>query len=654
MSAGRILFAVFGVIGLLAIGYARAATPKEIEAAIKDGTAYLKKSTGGGGDARELREPRDQEHVGATALMGLALLETGTSPDDAVVKKISERIRDASYSQTQTYQISLCILYLDRLGDPGDRPLIQMLAVRLLAGQNTSGGWTYACIPSVPPATERLLRTKLSDATLATGKELPAPKPGLPSAGSDAGKLPVAGKLHATVEQYRASLTTVPHKGREHDDNSNTQFGILGVWTARKHGVPVEHALDLIEKRFIATQKQSGTWSYSGPTPGPDGSNSMTCAGLIGLATAVGRREERALKAEIAKLPKKPDDPAKPAPPASTDPNDPFFNPPKPAPGEPVKKPDAPPAPKKKPDTRDTAIKRGMDHLGAALGGLADKDKRVRAFDLYFLWSLERVGVIYGVDKIGNTDWYDYASELIVRAQNPDGSWGGRGYGPDIDTSFAMLVLGRSNLARDLSAKVQKDLGNTELRAGTGGPVSPAKPDPAPAPKPMTTVEPPPIAVIPPVKPDPAKPDPAKPIGTTPGDIATELFRANGANWTATLQKVRDAKGPENTSALLAVLPLLDGDRKKTAREALAERLCRMNATTLRGMLKADDAELRRAASLACAMKDDKAHIPDLIAVLEDKDTDVSKAARAALKSLTGKDFTTAAEWRDWFAKEKK
>jgi hypothetical protein len=32
----------------------------------------------------------------------------------------------------------------------------------------------------------------------------------------------------------------------------------------------------------------------------------------------------------------------------------------------------------------------------------------------------------------------------------------------------------------------------------------------------------------------------------------------------------------------------------------------------------------------------------------------VAKAARAGLKSLTGKDFATAAEWREWHAAEKK
>ena len=53
-------------------------------------------------------------------------------------------------------------------------------------------------------------------------------------------------------------------------------------------------------------------------------------------------------------------------------------------------------------------------------------------------------------------------------------------------------------------------------------------------------------------------------------------------------------------------------------------------------------------------MKDDKDHVPDLIDVLGDADDTVARAAKAGLKSLTGKEFATAAEWRDWLAKEKK
>src|SRR5206468_2711780 len=105
------------------------------------------------------------------------------------------------------------------------------------------------------------------------------------------------------------------------------------------------------------------------------------------------------------------------------------------------------------------------------------------------------------------------------------------------------------------------------------------------------------------------------------------------------LAEARDGKGPDYTRALVLAAANTAGDRKKQAREALAERLCRMSAATLRAMLKAEEAELRRAAALACAMKDDKAHVPDLIDALADADDGVSRAAKAGLKSLTGKDF---------------
>src|SRR5262249_2947755 len=121
-------------------------------------------------------------------------------------------------------------------------------------------------------------------------------KPPPPAAGEAAKKPGVAGKLHPEIEKYIGRLAS----GRRDriDDNSNTQFGVLGVWAARKHGVPVEHALDLIERRFLATQTGGGGWPYSGVV---QGSPSMTCAGLLGLATAIGRREERRLKAELPK-----------------------------------------------------------------------------------------------------------------------------------------------------------------------------------------------------------------------------------------------------------------------------------------------------------------------------------------------------------------
>jgi HEAT repeat protein len=77
-----------------------------------------------------------------------------------------------------------------------------------------------------------------------------------------------------------------------------------------------------------------------------------------------------------------------------------------------------------------------------------------------------------------------------------------------------------------------------------------------------------------------------------------------------------------------------------------------MTAATLRNKLRDDNAEVRRGAVLACARKDDDAHVPDLLERLDDPDSAVARMARRALGMLTGKDFPTAKEWQAWWEKE--
>ena len=164
-------------------------------------------------------------------------------------------------------------------------------------------------------------------------------------------------------------------------------------------------------------------------------------------------------------------------PPKTQEVVDPFFNPAKPAdPPKPKKDPDPKKKAKKPTDVRDAAVQLAMASLGRVLAGEVQPGKGNRRRprinladgllgdrDYYFFWSLERVGVLYGLDKIGGVDWYDAGAESLVQAQNDDGSWGRRG---EVETAFALLFLARSNLVRDLSAKVQKNASNAELRRG--------------------------------------------------------------------------------------------------------------------------------------------------------------------------------------------
>ncbi len=638
MTATLRAVGIFPVLGVLAVIHSvgSAATPQQIEAAIKAGTEWLKRNyqnqpVGGVGGLNE-----NLHGIGPTCLTGLALLEAGVPANDPVVKAITARIRDASFTQVRTYQISLCLMYLERYGDPADSHLIQMLAVRLLLGQTAMGGWGYNCIAPVSQADEQALR---------------ALKPAEP------------GRFHPDIARYAQTLRP-PEGGNNADDNSNTQFAVIALWMARKYGVPVDRALDLVERRFVATQiARTGGWSYSPPpppTPGsggavPDipGSPSMYCAGLIGLSTGIARRDERRTKTERPKEP--PKDSAGPAP--KIDPDDPFITP---VPKEKVEPKKVAPRPRDPIDLRVQAAFLGLGSYVAELarqgrGALFLKEGGAHGYtDLYFLWSLERVGVIYGVDRIGGIDWYEAGAQSLVATQNRDGSWGsGEGYGPEVNTAFAILFLSKSNLARDLSGQVQKEA-VTELRAGVN-------PNPDPKAPGGTTGD------------NPAKADPLAPAPFIPGVVGSEaatlaaaLVRASDQDWSILLKKLRDTKGPVHTQALLTAVSRLDGERRKAAREALAERLTRMTPATLRAMAAAEDAELRRAAVLAMAMKDDKAHIPDLIAALSDEEDMVVRAARAGLRSLTGEDFgpapnATAGQkqlatqsWQQWLDKQKK
>ncbi|HEV3386276.1 MAG TPA: hypothetical protein VG097_15755, partial [Gemmata sp.] len=404
------------ILLLVGLGVCSAATPKEIDNAIQLGTSYLKDQYKNATPKQLVNAPNG---IGAAALAGLALLECGTPQNDPGIRTITSVVRDASFTATQTYHIALSILYLDKLGDPTDVPLIQMLGVRLLAGQDTNGGWTYECIESVLPLEERELRRSLLSADLNTGNKQP-------SAGGAKNPAPAkaiaASKLNPEVERYQGRLAAVRIRARI-VDNSNTQFGILGLWVARKHGVPVEAAFDSVEKRFLASQTSTGGWPYAGSSTG---SPSMTCAGLLALATSIGRKEEKRLQGEDAK------------------------------PGS-IPKVGTIDTSKQPSDSRMSAVQKGLSALASAIAGNGPGAGRVKGprmlvsgaslgdRDLYFMWSVERVGVIFGLDKIGGIDWYDVGAEDLIAAQNISGSWGRGGRGAEVDTAFALLFLVRSN-----------------------------------------------------------------------------------------------------------------------------------------------------------------------------------------------------------------
>ena len=542
-----------------------------VNEAIDKGVIFLRRTQGPLGTWAE--DPK-RHGVGYAALPGLTLLECGVPASDPQVQRAAAFVRANCAKLDGTYELSLANLFLDRLGDPRDKPLIQMLALRLIAGQSTTGGWSYKC-PLLNPVEQRQLLTVLQQLDPPKpekpGQQVPGPggQPGrqVPSAGSpghqqsrsdspgrqtqpspgqDTPAVRPAGEPADALSIRRnlcikadspppepkrtvadrpadapkpkppAAVVIPPNlrlvpvlndpdklplqdpEAKGHTptfgttDNSNTQFAMLALWAARKHDVPVQRSLNPIVRRYRTSQNPDGRWGYHYRHGGGEGgSPAMTCAGLIGLAMGHGIAEEPDAKERAA---------------------------------------------------RDELMQKGFLALYKLIGTPTGRMQDVPMQNLYFLWSVERVAVLYNLPTIADKDWYRWGAEILVANQGPYGQWEGGGYPgatPTTDTCLALLFLKRVNLTRDLTARLTTDpnainkqlqdqLPQKPLTPAPKEPVEPEEPDP-PAPPQVGSVDPGTVDAPKPKDQAPQGPFHApKPPDTTPAAAATSETDAGG------------------------------------------------------------------------------------------------------------------------------
>jgi hypothetical protein len=403
----------------------------EINAAIAKGVAHLQRTQLGSGSWAV-----GNYQAGYAALGGLALLEGGVPADDPSVHKAAEHVRNTPIGNHRTYQVALAILFLDRLGDPQDVPVIQSLAMQVIAGQSERGGWGYECPVLTGPQVQQLYKTlkarepklpaalakesqqaveksvtekSASESPAASSQERPKfpmkkQRPG-PAGPPGVLQLP-AGPNHPLLDIPEARFLVA------REDNSNTQFALMALWAARRHGVPAYATLMLAAHRLAAIQNPDGGWGYNSGGMAGDSTPSMTCVGLLGLAMGHGLMPPSAKKDAVA------------------------------------------PA--------DPRIEAGLKRLGAEIQAHSLRN-------LYFAWSVERVAMLYNLPTIGNKDWYDLGARQLLKEQVADGAWRLGGYpshAPPLDTSFAVLFLKRTNLVQDLSDRLPLFMAISDPDAG--------------------------------------------------------------------------------------------------------------------------------------------------------------------------------------------
>jgi hypothetical protein len=343
---------------------------------------------------RDYCSPDGNGPSGLRSLVGLTLLVCGASPDDPAVRQLADRVR-SQQGLSRTYDLALAILFLDRLGDPGDDGMIRLFAGRLAAGQSEAGSWSYECPNPQPLQIQRPLVPHDQvfvphdqvfvphDQLFVPHDQLFVPHDQVVVPGQPAVVPPI---VHAAPQPKRAILS---------GDHSNTQFALLGLWVARRHGAPVGAALNRAAQYFLEIQHDDGSWAYW--NTGDHSRPSMTCVGLVSLAMA-----NRAMSGE---------------------------------------------------GHYAAPVAKALRFLGGVLDSTSPERGEAPqvegGYPTYFLWSLERTAVIYDLRTVGNVEWYPWAAEWLVSVQQADGSWQD-GLGKPVATCLALLVLKRSNVTLDL------------------------------------------------------------------------------------------------------------------------------------------------------------------------------------------------------------
>lgn len=386
-----------GVLSLPTVGWSQSPAPTEseiTEARLK-GVEFLK--------SKQLDDGSWEfpaHEVGITALCTLALLENGVPQSDPVIEKGHRFVRKSTKELGSTYDIALSIVLLSRLDEYGNKQTIRDLGARLIAGQNTGGGWSYTC-----PA-------KITSSILSNPETRPKPPEGV-------------------------------------GDNSCTQFAVLGLWTASRSGMDIDQPMAAIANRFRTTQNSDGGWPYTtkvategekGVTTNPSGS-AMTFAGLFSLTVARANK----LRKQLEEREVGGDNKTKPSPSGSA----------KKKVEKSDDKKDAPPEEREKSEEGATLMKdpifaKGLERAGQFVHG-GDQSR-------YFLWTIERLGVLLGQEKIGGVDWFAKGASTLVKTQQSDGSWPEAHNDKGLSqTSFAVLFLRKANLGSDISRLLEGD-----------------------------------------------------------------------------------------------------------------------------------------------------------------------------------------------------
>jgi len=321
-------------------------------------------------------------------LILLTLIHAGVPQDDPRFRELLERILIKPLERT--YNVALQAVCLEEIGRVRYQPRIAQCAQFLIDNQCTNGQWTY-------------------------GEPTPAavgtpPEGARPAVASSAVRAP---GLKPKVDKRLAIART--KTGPASGDNSNSQYAALGLRACHDAGVifPRDTAY-LAVKALREGQRPKGDGKGGTPTglpagaaprgwcyhsPGTHKAYSSMTAGAVGALVIYDYILGREWK-------------------------------------------------------KDSAVNDGLAWLAVNFTVTENRgcefEKSFPSTEhFYYLYALERAGILYGTEKIGENLWYAEGARVILAAQAADGSWSEappeKSWStPTWDTCFAILFLRRA------------------------------------------------------------------------------------------------------------------------------------------------------------------------------------------------------------------
>ncbi len=363
--------------------------PAQVASAIDKGMRFLK---GDGVQASPQVKPT-KGGAGTNELKMLTFLHGGLPESDPALQEL---VRWALQAELlKTYNVSLLAMALEELNRVTHQQKIWQCAQFLVDNMAPNGEWgygeptTYVEPVTTPSAPRRSTPTAPAPRARQTGKvrDFDSPDPARRT------KPPVTRWL--PVKKQREGLN--PH------DNSNTQYAALGLRASHDSGIVLPK--ELIERAMKWWHDtQLGSSPGGKPDPGGKGAPVASEGGAAGWSyTDTGRAYGSMTVGGLGSLA--------------------IYHH---ILGQDWRK--------------DPAVQKGVEWIAQNFSVTENPRKADSLYYHYYLYGLERAGILYGTETFGTHAWYAEGARELLRAQKADGSWGDG----VVETCFAILFLRRA------------------------------------------------------------------------------------------------------------------------------------------------------------------------------------------------------------------